>query len=35
MAWRRSSAMGAFLGQLAEIFRALPAALLDATPPPR
>jgi LysR family hydrogen peroxide-inducible transcriptional activator len=35
MAWRRSSAMGAFLGQLAEIVRALPAALLDATPPPR
>jgi LysR family hydrogen peroxide-inducible transcriptional activator len=40
MAWRKSSAMGEFLQQLAQVFRELPPALLDpsmeATPlPPR
>ena len=32
MDWRRSSAMAGFLAQLAEVFRALPATLLE--PPP-
>lgn len=32
MAWRRSSAMSGFLLQLAEVFRTLPAELLQATP---
>ena len=29
MVWRRSSAVGPFLGQLAELLRQLPAELLD------
>jgi LysR family hydrogen peroxide-inducible transcriptional activator len=33
MVWRRSSAMGAFLERLAQVFRELPADLFAASPP--
>ena len=29
MAWRRSSAMAGFLGELAQVFRSLPPALFE------
>jgi LysR family hydrogen peroxide-inducible transcriptional activator len=35
MAWRRSSAMGGFLAQLAQEFRALPRELLRPVASPR